>query len=66
MVPIKYGITWNSWKTTILVSVYSGDGTVSVMHGGVEVGQGINTKVNYMYMYIYIDRSTVQICINLN
>lgn len=45
LVPIKYGITWNTWKTTILVSVYSGDGTVSVMHGGVEVGQGINTKV---------------------
>lgn len=30
------------------VAIYAHDGTVSVTHGGVECGQGINTKVDEM------------------
>ena len=42
---MKYGIIWKGHTTTVLVSIYATDGTVSIAHGGVEIGQGINTKV---------------------
>ena len=45
MMPLRFGIAWNGAPYTVLVSVYAEDGTVAVVHGGVEIGQGINTKV---------------------
>ncbi|XP_011302981.1 indole-3-acetaldehyde oxidase [Fopius arisanus] len=39
--PLEIGGPWNA-----LISVYPRDGTVAVLHGGIEVGQGINTKVS--------------------
>ena len=47
LVPIRFGISFTaSFKNqaSALVWVYQ-DGTVSVSHGGIEMGQGVNTKV---------------------
>lgn len=44
LVPMKYGIGWSGAKYGCEVAIYM-DGSVSITHAGVEVGQGINTKV---------------------
>lgn len=51
MVPVKYGMGFNATfleRGDALVDIYSGDGTVLVRHGGVEMGQGVNTQVTQL------------------
>ncbi|XP_078042324.1 uncharacterized protein LOC144472818 isoform X2 [Augochlora pura] len=44
LVPMIYPLAiWGQFNA--LVAIYARDGTVSVTHGGIECGQGINTKV---------------------
>ncbi|XP_076651937.1 uncharacterized protein LOC143358591 [Halictus rubicundus] len=44
LVPMMYPLTvWGQFNAH--VAIYARDGTVSVTHGGIECGQGINTKV---------------------
>ena len=50
MVPQKYGIAFTEPRgalnaSSALVNVNMGDGSVVVTHGGVEMGQGLNTKI---------------------
>ncbi|KAL3841843.1 hypothetical protein ACJMK2_019942 [Sinanodonta woodiana] len=51
IVPIKFGIEWNGITYGVNLSVYAGDGTVAISHSGIEVGQGINTKVAQVCAY---------------
>lgn len=44
MVPLKFPLSLGA-VYTVLVSIVAGDGSVTVNHGGVELGQGIHTKV---------------------
>lgn len=62
-------VAFLSWPTPLLIdfhvlmTVYHGDGTVAVAHGGVEIGQGINTKVVQVIAYtlnISVDKVKVK------
>jgi xanthine dehydrogenase/oxidase len=51
LVPLKYAVEYFG-RFSALVSVYAVDGTVAVTHGGIECGQGINTKVSQNDNYL--------------
>lgn len=43
--PVKYGMGWAGYNAGVWLGARSTDGYVTVTHNGVEMGQGINTKV---------------------
>jgi xanthine dehydrogenase/oxidase len=48
LMPVKYGMGFNATfleRGDALIDIYDGDGTVTVRHGGCEIGQGLNTQV---------------------
>ena len=45
MVPMRWPHRFAGYQFTCQVAVYRDDGTIAVVSGGVEMGQGLNTKV---------------------
>ena len=48
MIPLKYGIAYTRRMLNqgrAIINVYHWDGSLTLMHGGVEIGQGIHTKM---------------------
>jgi xanthine dehydrogenase/oxidase len=65
LVPCKYYVNLNAallpWP--ILISIYENDGSVAVTHGGIEMGQGINTKVAQVVASVLELSSASEVCI---
>ena len=65
MVPCKYYVNLNAallpWP--ILISIYENDGSVAVTHGGIEMGQGINTKVAQVVASTLELSSASEVCV---
>ncbi|XP_059138916.1 uncharacterized protein LOC131927201 [Physella acuta] len=45
VMPNRFGIGWTGGMYNTHIIIYHGDGSVAIAHGGIDMGQGINTKV---------------------
>jgi xanthine dehydrogenase/oxidase len=55
MIPVKYGSGYNLVmleQASAVVAIYSGDGSIIIHQGGVDMGQGLKTKVEQVAAYI--------------
>jgi xanthine dehydrogenase/oxidase len=55
MMPVKYGSGYNLTQleqAAVHIAVYAGDGSVVIHQGGVEMGQGLNTRVEQGASYV--------------
>jgi xanthine dehydrogenase/oxidase len=55
MMPVKYGSGYNLTQleqSTVHIAVYAGDGSVVIHQGGVEMGQGLTTRVEQVASYV--------------
>ena len=46
--PLRYVSSYFTFNFTTMVTIYYADGTVAVSSGGIEMGQGMNTRVCYI------------------
>lgn len=55
VLPMVYPMYYSSYRYNVLVAINHNDGSVSVSHGGIECGQGINTKVRTKHGNKYVN-----------
>ncbi|XP_065165292.1 uncharacterized protein [Atheta coriaria] len=61
LVPLVYQLAF-SLNFQCQVSIYQADGTVAISHGGIEIGQGINTKAVQVVAYtLGIDMNLISV-----
>jgi xanthine dehydrogenase molybdopterin-binding subunit B len=52
IVPLRWGVMYPAGlRFTAYVAIFRKDGTVCITHGGVEIGQGIDTRVFIIINY---------------
>ncbi|XP_025084733.1 xanthine dehydrogenase-like [Pomacea canaliculata] len=51
LIPSRYGVAWTNGNYSVFVAVYHADGSVTVEHGGIDLGHGINTKAGQVCAY---------------
>lgn len=52
LVPFCFNIGFaGNFRFGGLINIYSHDGTVAITHGGIDMGQGINTKVTEQLLH---------------
>ncbi|XP_005106600.1 xanthine dehydrogenase 1 isoform X2 [Aplysia californica] len=51
VMPNRFAISWSGAMYNTSVIIYHGDGSVAIAHGGIDMGQGINTKVTQVCAY---------------
>lgn len=49
--PIKWGLDLRGANYNCMMAIYGADGSIALTHGGVEMGQGIDTKVAQVCAY---------------